>query len=83
MTISINLWNDPGAPSRPIGDAFYSICPNPGNVKAVYFRHSGFNIICQNPEVKSIVEKIVDPILPISSIHSWTSRIEYLSMCVF
>jgi hypothetical protein len=72
-----------GHPNRPIGDAFHSNCPKPGKVKVVSFRHSGFNIICQNPEVKSMVEKIEDPILPILSMHSWTSLIDYLSTCMF
>ena len=66
-------------PYKPIGDAFHSNWPNPGRVKSVYFQHSGFNIICQNPEVKLIIEKVEDPILPISAMHSWTSLIEYLS----
>jgi hypothetical protein len=80
MTIFINLWNYLVAPNRPIGEAFHSNCLKPGNVN---FRHSGFNIICQNPEVKLMVEKIKDPILPILSMHSWTSCIEYLFTCVF
>jgi hypothetical protein len=78
-TVSINLWNEAGQPNKPIGDVTNSNCPTPGMVKAVNFLCLGSNGICQNPDVKSKVEKIVDPDRPISPMHSLISFIEYLS----
>jgi hypothetical protein len=76
MTISTRHWKDP---KSPVGDEFHLNCLTHRMVKAVYFRHLGLSIICQNPDVKSMGEKIVDPAQPISWMHSCTSLIEYLS----
>jgi hypothetical protein len=58
ITIFINLWKNPSTPNRPMGDVFFLNWPSLGREKAVYLRHSGLNIICQNSEVKSVIEKI-------------------------
>ncbi len=62
MKVSISPWDDPGTPNRPTGGVFYSNWPNPARVKGVYLQYSGFNIICQNPDVKLVVEMMVEPI---------------------
>ena len=79
LWMSISCWKDPGAPKSSIGDTFYLNCLIAGMVKAVYFWYSGLSIICQNLDVKLMVEKMVDPGHPILSMHSCTSLIEYLS----
>jgi len=48
-------------------------------VKAVRWLSSGCMGICQNPEVRSMVVKIVEPALPMSPMHSEMSFMEYLS----
>ena len=55
-------WDDPGTPNRLTGGVFYSNWPSPARVKGVYLQYSGFNIICQNPDVKLVVEMMVEPI---------------------
>ena len=69
-----------GEPNRPMGVQFHSKDPNPGienAVKGLLFFSSGN---CQNPAVKSKLLKTVDCARPISSMQSWTSLWEYLSM---
>ena len=78
---SISHWNEAGQPRRPIGDVIHSNCPLSGIVKAVRWESSGCIGICQNPEVRSRVEKIVDPAWPLSPMHSLISFIEYLLIC--
>ena len=78
-TFSISRWKLDGAPSRPIGVVTHWNWPFPGTVKAVYGLDLGWSSSCQNPAVKSMVVKRVEPDLPISPMHSVTSFIEYLS----
>ena len=80
---STNLWNPPGQDLSPMADTNHSNWPIPGIVKAVYCRELFSKGICQNPDVKSKVEKIVEPARPISPIHSFTSFIQYLSSKLF
>ena len=56
-TPSMSLWKLAGQPSRPIGDAIQWNWPLPGIVKAVSCCDLSSNCICQNPEVRSRVEK--------------------------
>ena len=79
-TPSMSLWKLAGQPSRPIGDVIHWYWPCPGMVKAVRGCDFSSNCICQKPEVRSSVEKIVELALPMSPIHSVISFIEYLSM---
>ena len=62
-----------------MGPNVHSNCPKPGIEKAVKCLDCSSSGICQNPCVKSRVEKMVDPALPMSPIHSLTVFIEYLS----
>ena len=52
--------------------------PMPGTVKAVKCLDCLSKGICQNPDVRSRVVKIVDPDLPMSPLHSLMSFMEYL-----
>ncbi len=52
-----------GQPKRPIGDVIQWNWPLPGMVKAVNFCESLSSCICQNPEVRSKVVKIVESAL--------------------
>ena len=79
MAASTNLWKLAGHPSNPMGDITHSNWPRPGTENAVKCWDSGVRGICQKPEVRSNVLKIVDPALPMSPMHSDTSFIEYLS----
>ncbi len=72
-------WKLAGHPNNPIGDIVLLNCPIPGTVNAVKCLLFSSKGICQNPEVRSSVEKIVDPALPISPMHSLIFFIEYLS----
>ena len=58
-------------------------CPFPGIVKAVSGWDFSSSFICQNPEVRSRVEKMVELALPMSLMHSVISFMEYLSMWEF
>ena len=82
-TCSMSRWNEAGHPNRPIGDVTHSNCPLPGIVNAVRCLAFSSNGICQNPLVRSRVEKIVEFALPMSPMHSWISFMLYLSMCVW
>ena len=77
----ISLWKLAGQPSRPIGEVTHANCPLPGIVKAVRSWEFSWSFICQNPEVKSSVEKIVEFARPMSPMHSVISFMLYLSMC--
>ena len=80
MAFSMSCWNEAGHPSRPIGLVIHLYCPFPGIVKAVRCESFGCIGICQKPEVRLIVVKMFDSALPISTIHSLISFMEYLSM---
>ncbi len=82
-TPSISHWKEAGYPSKPIGDVIQWNCPLPGIVKAVKGWDFSSNFICQNPDVRSKVEKILEFARPMSPIHSVISFMEYLSMCEF
>jgi hypothetical protein len=49
-------------------------------VKAVRFWDFSSSYICQKPDVRRSVEKIVEFALPMSPMHSVISFMEYLSM---
>jgi hypothetical protein len=53
-----------------MGDVIQCNCPLPGMVKAVNFCESSSSCICQNPEVRSNVVKMVESALPMSPMHS-------------
>jgi hypothetical protein len=79
-TASISRWKLAGQPSRPIGEVTQANWPLPGIVKAVRGCESSSNFICQNPEVRSRVEKMVEFARPMSPRHSVISFMLYLSM---
>jgi len=79
-TASMSRWKLAGQPSKPIGEVTHANWPFPGMVKAVRGCESSSNFICQKPEVKSSVEKMVEFALPMSPIHSVISFMLYLSM---
>ena len=81
INFSIILWKDAGQPNSPIGLVIHSNCPLPGIVNAVLCASSGCRGICQKPDVRSSVVKIVELARPISPIHSLISFMLYLSMC--
>ena len=83
--ISINDWKLAGHPRSPIREVIHSNCLSPGIVKAVACLHCSSNGICQNPDVRSSVEKMVDLAWPMSPMHSLISFDEYLSIydCLF
>jgi hypothetical protein len=70
-------------PSSPIGEVTQWNCPVPSIVKAVSGWDFSFSFICQNPEVRSSIEKMLEFALPMSLMHSVISFIEYLSMWEF
>ena len=78
-TDSMSRWKLAGQPSRPIGEVTHWYWPMPGTVKAVYGRHLGSSNICQNPAVRSSVEKMWLPDRPICPIQPSMSCMEYLS----
>ena len=79
MAISTSLWKLAGHPNSPIGLTIHSNCPMPGTVNAVKCLDCSSSGICQKPDVRSSVVKMVDPALPMSPMHSLMSFIEYLS----
>ena len=83
--ISIKLWKLAGHPSKPIGEVIHSNCPSPWIVKAVAGFEFSSKSICQNPDVRSNVEKIVNLAQAMSPMHLLISFIEYLFMyeCLF
>jgi hypothetical protein len=80
---SMSRWILAGQPNSPVGDVIQWNWPLPGMVKAVSFCESSSNCICQNPEVRSSVVKMVESALLMSPMHSVISFIEYLSMWEF
>jgi len=74
-------WKLAGHPRRPIGEVTQWYCPLPGMVNAVRGWESSSNCICQKPEVRSRVEKMVEFARPMSPMHSVISFMLYLSMC--
>ena len=66
-----------------MGDVIHSNWPRFLTVKAVRWLSSSWIGICQNPEVRSIVVKMLLPARPMSAMHSETSFMEYLSVLVF
>ena len=76
---SIILWKEPGPPFSPMANTLYWYWPIPGTVKAVNCLDLASRGSCQKPEVRSMVEKMVDSDLPISPMHSLMSFMEYLS----
>jgi hypothetical protein len=52
-------------------------------VKAVNGWDFSSNLICQNPDVRSKVEKMLELALPMSLMHSVIAFMEYLSMWEF
>jgi len=77
ITPSIKRWKLAGQPRSPMGEVIQWYCPFPGIVNAVSGWDFSSSCICQNPEVRSRVKKIIEFALPI---HSVISLIEYLSM---
>ncbi len=77
---SISLWKLAGQPRRPIGDVIQWYWPCLGMVKAVRGCDFSSSCICQKPDVKSSVEKIVKLALSMSPMHSVISFIEFLLM---
>ncbi len=77
ITPSIKRWKLAGQPRSPIGDVIQWYCPFPGIVNAVRGWDFSSRCICQNPEVRSRVEKIVEFALPMSPMHSVSLRIEF------
>ncbi len=63
-----------------MGEVTHANCPFPGIVNAVSGCESLSSFICQNPDVKSSVEKMVEFALPMSPMHSVISCMLYLSM---
>lgn len=82
MTVSMGRWKLARLPNNPINIITHWNRPMLEMVKAVYWLLFGFSNICQKPEVRSVVEKIVLPDWPISPIHSLTFM-WYLSVCVW
>ncbi len=80
---SISHWKEAGHPSNPMGEVIQWNCSLPGIVKAVKGWYFLSNFICQNPEVRSKVDKILEFARPMSPMHSVISFMEYLSMCEF
>ncbi len=80
INFSFILWKDAGQPNSPIGLMIHSNCPLPGIVKAVLWASFGCRGICQKPDVRSRVVKIVEFALTMSPIHSLISFMLYLSM---
>jgi hypothetical protein len=74
---STSLWKLAGHPSKPIGLMTHSNCPSPETVNAVRCWDCLSNGIFQNPDVRSRAEKIEDPALQMSPMHSLTSFIEF------
>jgi len=66
-----------------MGDVIQGNCPLPRIVKAIRGCDCSFNFICQNPEVRSSVKKILELALLMSLMHLVTSFMEYLSMWEF
>ena len=75
-------WKLAGHPSKPIGKVTHQNCPCPGTVKAVYGKLQGLSSICQNPAVRSNIEKIILTYLLISPTHSLSSLMQYLQLCI-
>ncbi len=80
---SMSRWKEAGQPSSPIGEVTQWNCPFPGIVKAVSGWDFSSSFICQNPEVRSRVEKMREFARPMSLMHSVISFIENLSMWEF
>ncbi len=80
-TPSMSLWKLAGHPSRPIDEVIQWNCPRLGIVNAVSGCDCSSSCICQNPEVRSKVENIVQLALTMSPMHSLISFMEYLSIC--
>jgi hypothetical protein len=62
-----------------MGEVIEWNCPLPGMVNAVRFWESSSNCICQNPEVKSSVVKIMESACPMSQM--FIARLLYSSSC--
>jgi hypothetical protein len=82
-TPSMSLWKLAGLPSKPMGEVIQWNCPLPGIVKAVSFCEASSSCICQNPEVRSSMVKMVEFALLMWLIHSVISFMEYFLMCKF
>jgi hypothetical protein len=73
-------WKEAGHPRSPMGEVIQWNWPFPRIAKAVSGCDVSSNFICQNPKVRSSVEKIFEFAHPMSPIHSVISFMEYLSM---
>jgi hypothetical protein len=71
INFSISLWKLAGHPSSPIGIINHPYCQRPGNVKAIFGTEFECRGICQNPDLRSSVKKIVDLARSMSPMHSW------------
>jgi hypothetical protein len=76
-------WKEAGQPRSPIGDVIQWNWPFPGMVKAVSGCDCLYSFICQDPEVRSKVEKIRELARPMSPMHSVISFMEYFSIWEF
>ncbi len=78
-TPSIGHWKLAGQPSNLIGDMIHWNWSWHGIAKAMSCCDFLSNCICQKPDVRSKVEKMVEFACPMSPMHSVISFIEYLS----
>jgi hypothetical protein len=78
---SMSRWKLVGQLRRIMGEVIHWYCPWPGIVNTVSGWDFSSSCICQKPNVRSSIEKIVEFEQPMSPMHSVISFKEYLSMC--